>query len=88
LLTASKYAFAPIAAVENVDEATPVTDVTKPILIAVGVTPGALALLPPLAPVGWPPPEAFLDDPPHAAATSPTARSKATARLLLVLSMS
>src|SRR5215475_3497800 len=49
--TASKYALAPSAASKNVDEALPVTEVTNPILTDVGVTPGALAVLPDAPPV-------------------------------------
>src|SRR5215469_15787807 len=46
LLTAAKYALAPVSAVENVEEAAPVLDVMKPTLIVEAVTPGALAVLP------------------------------------------
>jgi hypothetical protein len=43
---ASKYALAPVSAVENVEEAAPVLEVIKPTLTVVAVTPGALAVLP------------------------------------------
>src|SRR5438067_7076374 len=45
LLTASKYALAPLSAVENVEDAAPVLEVMNPTFTVVAVTPGALALL-------------------------------------------
>jgi hypothetical protein len=72
-----------MALVWKVDDALPVMDVMKPILMVFTVTPGALAVLP--APAlevldDWPAAEvgvvaAFLDELPHAVATNATATS-------------
>ena len=59
--------------------ATPTTDEMKPIEIVVGVTPGALALLPTGAFEVFEEPPDFFDELPHAAPTTTMTATTATA---------
>jgi hypothetical protein len=66
-LIASNAANAPFSASLKVEEALPVTEVINPILMVVGVTPGALAVLP-----DEPPPDvADVEDPPEVVVDPP-----------------